>query len=40
MKTKYFDLYYTDIKNRDEKENVYAQYEKGYNNFTDIIPNH
>ena len=40
MNTKYFDLYYTGIKNRAEKGNVNVQYEKVYNNFPVIIPNH
>ena len=36
----YYDLYYTVIKNRDEKEIVDNQYENDYNNFNDIVPNH
>ena len=41
MNINYYDLYYTVIKNRDEKEFVDNQYEKDYINFIDfIIPNH
>ena len=41
MNIKYYDLYYTVIKNRDEKEIVNNQYENDYINFDDfIIPNH
>ena len=36
----YYDLYYTVIKNTDEKENVDNQYEIDYIIFNDIIPNH
>ena len=37
----YYDLYYTVIKNRDEKEIVDNQYEKDYKSFKDfILPNH
>ena len=36
----YCDLYYTVIKNRDEKGILDNQYEKDYINFDDIIPNH
>ena len=34
-----YDLYYTVIKNRDEKEIVNDKKEKDFNNFKDIIPN-
>ena len=37
---KYYDLYYTVIKSRDEKVNVENQNENDFNNFNDIIPNH
>ena len=41
MNINYYDLYYTVIKNRDEKENVNDQYENDYTNYEDfIIPNH
>ena len=41
MNINYFDLYYTVIKNRDDKEIVDNQYENDYNNFNDFItPNH
>ena len=43
MNINYYDLYYTVLKNRDEKDNVDHQYrnnEKDYINFNDIIPNH
>ena len=41
MNINYYDLYYTVIKNRREKENFDYQYENGYNNFNDFItPNH
>ena len=33
-------LYYTVIKNRDEKVIVDKQYENDYYNFIDIFPNH
>ena len=38
----YYDLYYTDIKRRNEMENVNNdEYEKDYSNFNDFItPNH
>ena len=36
----YYDLYYTVIKNRDEKEIVDNQYEHDYINFNDILPNY
>ena len=35
-----YNLYYTVIKNRDEKENNDNQYENDYINFTVIFPNH
>ena len=41
MNVKYYDLYYTVIKSRDEKEIVDNQYENDFNNLNDvIIPNH
>ena len=40
MIIKYYDLYYTVIKNIDEKEIVDNQYENDYINFDDIVPNH
>ena len=39
----HYDLYYTVIKNRDEKGDVDNQYENNENdyiNFNDIVPNH
>ena len=39
MNIKYFDLYYTVIKNRDEREIEDNQYENDLINFSDIIPN-
>ena len=41
MNNKYYDLYYTVIKNRDEKEIVNDEQENDYINFNDFIsPNH
>ena len=40
MNIKYYDLYYTVIKNRDENETVDDKKENYYINFKDIIPNH
>ena len=43
MNINYYDLNYTVIKNRDEKDNVDHQYENNesdYINFNDIVPNH
>ena len=40
MISKYYDLYYTVIKNRNEKEIVDNQYENVYISFNDVIPNH
>ena len=41
MNFNYYDLYYTVIKNRNEKEIVDNQYENDYLNFDDFItPNH
>ena len=43
MNIKYYDLYYTVIKTRDESKNIDIQYEKdenGYINFNDFVPNH
>ena len=40
MNINYYDLYYTVIKNRDEKQNVDKQNENDSINFNDIIPNH
>ena len=37
----YYDLYYTGIKNRDEKENVDNQNKNDFTSLNDvIIPNH
>ena len=40
MNNIYYDLYYTVIKNRDEKEIVDNKYENDYIDFNDFIPNH
>ena len=40
MNVNYYDLYYTVIKNRGEKEIVDIEYENDYFNFNDIVPNH
>ena len=41
MNINYYDLYYTVIKNRKEKEIVIGEDdENDYINFNDIIPNH
>ena len=41
MNNNYYDLYYTVIKIRDEKEIIDNQYENDYINYEDfIIPNH
>ena len=40
MNNNYYDLYFTGIKNRDDKEIVDKSYEKDYISFDDIIPNH
>ena len=40
MNNNYYDLYYTVIKNRDEKEIVDNKYENDYIDFNDFIPNH
>ena len=40
MNNNYYDLFYTVIKNRDEKGVLDDQYEKDYINFNYIIPNH
>ena len=43
MNINYYDLYYTVVKNRDEKEVVDDQYDDNENDyifFDDIIPNH
>ena len=41
MNNENYDLYYTVIKNRDDKEVVNDEYENAYINFKDIItPNH
>ena len=37
MKNNYYDLYYTVIKNRDEKEIVEDKYENDYINLKDVI---
>ena len=39
MNNNYYDLFYTFIENRDDKEIVDNQYESDYINFIDIIPN-
>ena len=39
MNINYYDLYYTVIKSRNEKEIVDNQYENDSINFNDIIPN-
>ena len=38
MITIYYDLYYTVIKNRDEKGMINNEYENEYKNFSDIVP--
>ena len=40
MNVNYIDLYYTDIKNRVEKEIVDNQYEIDFIYFNDIFPYH
>ena len=40
MNNNYYELYYTVIENRDEKEIVYNQYEIDFIIFNDIVPNH
>ena len=41
MSIKYYDLYYTVIKNRDEKQNMIDKDdENDYINFNDFMPNH
>ena len=40
MNINYFDLYYTVIKNGDEREIVDDKNENDYNNINDIVPNH
>ena len=40
MNINYYDLYYTVIKTRDDKEIVDDKYENDYFNFNDIVPNH
>ena len=41
MNIKYYDFYYTVVKNRDDKEIVDNQYEKFYVSLNDVnIPNH
>ena len=40
MNINFCDLYYTVIKNRDDKEIVKNQNENYYINFNDIVPNH
>ena len=39
MNNIFHDLYYTVIKNRDEKKFLNGEYENDYINFKDIIPN-
>ena len=36
----YYDLYYTVIEFKDDKESVHDKYENDYINFNDIVPNH
>ena len=40
MNFKYYDFYYSVIKNRDGKEIVDEKNENDYINFNDIVPNH
>ena len=40
MNNNYYDLCYTVIKNRDDKEIIDNKYENDYIKFNDIIPNH
>ena len=40
MNINYYDLYYTVIKTRDEKEIVDNKYGNDFINFNDIFPNH
>ena len=40
MNMKYYDLYYTVIKNRDKKEIVDEKFENDYINLNDIVLNH
>ena len=43
MNINFYDLYYTVIKVRDGKNDIYNQYENDendYNKFNDIVPNH
>ena len=40
MNTNCYDLCYTVVKKRDEKEIVDNQFESDYNSFNDIVPNH
>ena len=40
MNINYYELYYTVIENRDEKEIVDNQFENDFINFNDIVPNH
>ena len=40
MNFNYYDLYYTGIKNRNEKDTEEEQYENDYISFNDIVPNH
>ena len=43
MNIKYYDLYYTVIRNRDKNKDIDNQYEideNDYINFNDIVPNH
>ena len=43
MKIKYYDLYYTVIRTRDENKDIDNQYENDdndYISFNDIVPNH
>ena len=36
----FYDIYYTVIKNRNEKKSLDNQYENDYIKFKDILPNH
>ena len=41
MNNNFYDIYYTVIKNRADKQIVIDEYENDYNNFNDFItPNH
>ena len=40
MNIRYYDLYYTVIKTRDNKNIIDTQYEIDFINFDDFVPNH